>query len=121
MKVGFHRPLAPVARLPGRRFPRRRDILVVGCAVAAVLVAAVVATARQTPALGPQLACADVAASVGLQFTGDYGPVFPAMDANGALMQQNMGNGAAVGDYNGDGYLDVLLLGQAGLDRKIFV
>jgi len=31
-----------------------------------------------------------------------------------------MGNGAAVGDYNGDGYLDVLLLGQAGHHTKLF-
>jgi hypothetical protein len=120
VKPAFHRSLAPVARLGGRRFPRRRAILVVACAGATVLVAAVVATARQAPTLGPQLACADVAASVGLQFDGDYGPVFPALDANGVLMQQNMGNGAAVGDYNGDGYLDVLLLGQAGHHTKLF-
>ena len=31
-----------------------------------------------------------------------------------------MGNGAAVGDYDGDGYLDVLLLGQAGHQTKLF-
>ena len=70
--------------------------------------------------LGPQLACADVASSVGLEFTGDYGPVLPAPDAYGTLMQENMGNGAAVGDYDGDGYLDVLLLGQAGHQTKLF-
>src|SRR6202008_739241 len=35
-------------------------------------------------------------------------------------MQQNMGNGAAVGDYDADGYLDVLLLGQAGNPSRLF-
>ena len=95
-------------------------VLLVACAGAVVLVGAVVATARPTPTLGPQLACADVASSVGLRFTGDYGPVLPAPDAYGTLMQQNMGNGAAVGDYDGDGYLDVLLLGQAGQQTKLF-
>ena len=56
-------------------------VLLVACAGALVLVGAVVATARPTPTLGPQLACADVASSVGLRFTGDYGPVLPAPDA----------------------------------------
>jgi len=35
--------------------------------------------------------CGDVASQVGLQFSGDYGPVFPALDAYGTSMQQNMG------------------------------
>ena len=46
--------------------------------------------------------------------------MLPAPDAYGTLMQENMGNGAAVGDYDGDGYLDVLLLGQAGHQTKLF-
>ena len=115
----LHRDFAPVACVATRRFLRPRVILFVGCASAVVLAATVAATARQAPKLGPQLACADVASSVGLLFTGDYGPVFPALDAYGTQMEQNMGNGAAVGDYNGDGYLDVLLLGQAGHHTKL--
>ena len=51
---------------------------------------------------------------------GDYGAVFAEPDSKGDLMQQNMGNGAAVGDYNGDGWLDVLLLGQAGHPTRLF-
>jgi enediyne biosynthesis protein E4 len=97
-----------------------RAFLFVCGACAVGLVAAVLAAARPSPTLGPQLACADVARSVGLEFTGDYGPVLPAPDAYGTLMQENMGNGAAVGDYDGDGYLDVLLLGQAGHQTKLF-
>lgn len=120
MKPELHRELAPVGRGTPRRFVQSRRLVVAGFAGAVALAAAMAATARQAPKLGPQLACAEVASSVGLQFTGDYGPVFPAGDANGAMMQQNMGNGAAVGDYNGDGYLDVLLLGQAGHHTKLF-
>ena len=104
----------------GRQFLRPRAILLVSFAGALGIVATVAAMARPTATLGPQLACADVARSVGLNFTGDYGPVHPAPDAYGTLMQENMGNGAAVGDYDGDGYLDVLLLGQAGHQSKLF-
>ena len=38
----------------------------------------------------------------------------------GRLMQRNMGNGAAVGDIDGDGYLDVFLAGQAGRPSRLF-
>jgi hypothetical protein len=120
MKSGLHRDLAPAARAAARRFLRARVSLVIALTGAVLLAAAVAATARLTPTLGPQLACADVASSVGLRFSGDYGPVLPARDTYGTLMQQNMGNGAAVGDYNGDGYLDVLLLGQAGHQTRLF-
>jgi hypothetical protein len=64
--------------------------------------------------------CVDVAASVGLTFRGDYGATYRVQDAFGDVMQRNMGNGAAVGDYDGDGWLDVLLLGQAGHHSRLF-
>ena len=35
-------------------------------------------------------------------------------------MQENLGNGAAVGDYDGDGWLDIFLLGQAGHPSRLF-
>ena len=64
--------------------------------------------------------CVDVAHDVGFACTGDYCPVFPAQNAYGTLMQENMGNGAAVADIDCDGYLDVLLLGQAGQHSRLF-
>ena len=95
-------------------------MMLVAGAIALVLVAAVAVTAKPAPTLGPQLACADVAAEVGLQFTGEYGPIIPAPGFQSEMMQANLGNGAAVGDYDMDGDLDVLLLGQAGRHSKLF-
>src|SRR5688500_5402258 len=69
---------------------------------------------------GPDLACADVAKEVGLTFRGEYGEIHPHGGANSAIMQRDMGNGAAVGDYDGDGWLDVFLGGQAGRPSKLF-
>jgi len=92
-------------------------------AAVAVIVAggvAVMAMARSSSPANDQRVCVDVAHEVGLDFTGGYGPVFPAQNAYGTLMQENMGNGAAVGDIDGDGYLDVLLLGQAGQHSRLF-
>ena len=108
---------AASARALGRLGPR------LAIAAVAVIVAggvAVMAMARSSSPANDQRVCVDVAHEVGLDFTGGYGPVFPAQNAYGTLMQENMGNGAAVGDIDGDGYLDVLLLGQAGQHSRLF-
>ncbi len=62
----------------------------------------------------------DVTSSRGLAFTGTYGPTFSSLVFEEALMQKNMGNGAAVGDYDGDGDLDIYLLGQLGQPNRLF-
>ena len=63
--------------------------------------------------------CVDRAALKGLRFRGRYGKTI-ADTEGGTIMQRNMGNGAAVGDFNGDGYLDIYLLGQAGQPNQLY-
>lgn len=65
-------------------------------------------------------AYSDVTGTAGITFTGTYGPTFPGLNNVHMMMQRNMGNGAAVGDYDGDGDLDVYLLGQLGLSNRLY-
>ncbi len=63
----------------------------------------------------------EVAAARGLDFIGEYGPAFSEVTGEWpAMYQRNMGNGAAVGDYDGDGDLDVYLLGQLGWPNRLY-
>lgn len=109
--------LAPPPQARGRR-ARPAAGAAVALALVAGLVAAGVAASEPSSGSGAaRIACADVAQATGLVFQGRYGPTV-AKDEGGTIMQRNMGNGAAVGDYDGDGDLDVYLLGQAG-ERNI--
>ena len=65
------------------------------------------------------LLCREVATDVGLDFRNDYGAV-AATTEFGIIMQRNLGNGAAVGDYDNDGDLDVYLLAQRGYPNRLF-
>ncbi|MCP4002968.1 MAG: CRTAC1 family protein [bacterium] len=62
----------------------------------------------------------DVTAASGIDFVGDYGMPFSHLDMTQALMQQNMGAGGAVDDYDDDGDLDVYLVGTAGHMNRLF-
>jgi hypothetical protein len=74
---------------------------------------------QPAPTVSAAVACADVAQQVGLDFQGDVGPVL-AKEQVAQIMQTNMGQGAAVGDYLNNGYLDVYLLGQNGHQSRLF-
>ena len=63
----------------------------------------------------------DVAASVGLNFTQTGTESFPEIEIPVLkLMFTNMGAGAAVGDYDDDGDLDVYVLGQYGQANRLY-
>jgi hypothetical protein len=63
--------------------------------------------------------CVNVAPNVGLDFRGSYGTTDLPAPLN-PMMMRNLGNGAAVGDYDADTDLDVFLLGQSGLPDRLF-
>ncbi len=66
-----------------------------------------------------QIALTEVAGAAGLSFTTHRGAA-PTEIQLGAMTQENMGHGAAVGDYDGDGDLDVYLLQGRGWPNALF-
>ncbi len=82
----------------------------------------------QTPPLSPTPPAipvfTDVASTAQLLFTGKVGPTYYDNSSDSpnfrAIMQRNMGTGAAVGDYDDDGDLDVYLLGYLGHPNRLF-
>ncbi len=48
------------------------------------------------------------------------GTTFPELPPSAQLIHRNMGHGAAVGDYDNDGDLDVYLLGQLNRPNRLF-
>jgi hypothetical protein len=66
------------------------------------------------------VACTDVTEAVGIEFRGALGNVVVDGSDMSVAMQQNMGNGVAVGDYDRDGDPDIYLLGQPGHPNRLY-
>ena len=85
-----------------------------------VVFSGVLLVAAARPALAGPAFVGVPAETSGLTFVGDYGPTFAGLTFDQARLQRNMGNGAAVGDCDGDGDLDVYLLAQLGLPNRLY-
>ena len=87
--------------------------------IAAVLFLVTGSVAAASRARSP-VACVDVTGDVGIAFRGALGNAVVDGSDMSVEMQQNMGNGVAVGDYDRDGNLDVYLLGQPGHQNSLY-
>lgn len=87
-----------------------RTIHVITCMVALV-----------SPTALAQPSFVDVTPTCGIAHTCEYGPTLtPMMDWVDISMQRNVGSGAAVGDYDNDGDLDVLMLASLTFPNRLF-
>jgi enediyne biosynthesis protein E4 len=106
-------PIVPAAGLKGAR------VLSVTMGVAATLIVLTGSVASATRS-SSAVACVDVTTDVGIRSRGGVGNAVVDGSDTSVAMQQNMGNGAAVGDYNQDGNLDIYLLGQPGDPNRLY-
>lgn len=107
---------APSVRLQKKVSNMRRRC---GC-LSAVLLTVGACDNTLPPPLENVAAFVDVAMKRGLDFRTSYGTTFPGLGVLNGLFQDNMGNGAAVGDYDNDGDFDIYLLGQNGHPNQLF-
>ena len=104
--------------LGARRLVRGPGRLAVLGAIAVALVT-VGLFAWANPIRGDDRLCVNVAQAAGLDFRGAYGTTV-APGPMGAMMQRNMGHGAAVADYDGDGDLDAYLVAANNRPNRLF-
>ena len=74
-------------------------------AVAAILVVLTGSLASASRSGGP-VACVDVSRAVGIAYRSGFGNAVVDGSDLSVAMQQNMGNGVAVGDYDRNGTID---------------
>ena len=106
-------PVVPAAAKGGTRAWRAA----LGAAATLVVVAGSGASASRPSS---PVFCVDVSTDVGVAFRGGLGYAVVDGSAMSVAMQQNMGNGVAVGDVNQDGNLDLYLLGQPGHPNRLY-
>lgn len=97
----------------------RTGVLRVALGLAATLVVVTGIVASATRSSSP-VACVDVTKSVGIEFRGALGNAIVDGSDRSAEMQQHLGNGVAIGDYNQDGNLDLYMLGQPGHENRLY-
>lgn len=108
--------IGPVVLATGRY---RTRVWRVALGVAATLVVVTGSVASASRSTSP-VACVDVTKDVGIGFRGGPGNAVVDGSDMSVAMQQNMGNGVAVGDYDQDGNLDLYLLGQPGHANRLY-
>ena len=62
----------------------------------------------------------DITDTTNIRHSNAFGPAFSGQNAILEILQQNMGNGAAVGDYDNDGDLDIYILSQLGRANVLY-
>jgi hypothetical protein len=103
--------------LPAGNSRTRRPRIALGIAATLVVLTGSMASVSQSSS---PVACADVTREVGIDFRGAIGQTVVPGSNLSVTMQQNMGNGVAVGDYDQDGNLDLYLLGQPGHTNRLY-